>query len=366
MHPEVKEAFNIALRDLHNCFAEHGILAGRGKMNYYKARNSFFASLGANSMGEFTASWKSLDLFFAKQRRDGLIPHRIEYKLKPHFHHIVSEPLDGNALAVIALKDYYDKSRDRKFVQKHFENARKAITWLKRRDFDRDLLLEEPFFAGWQETVLKSGKVLYSNCLYYKALKDFAELAELMKLDKVAEEHSRLAERVKQQINSKFWQGNYYADWIDLTRHDNFCADGNVLSILFGIADKEQGQMIQNKIKQHQLSKVPLQANYPAYPFWRIPPGLFPLDAYHYHNTSSWLWLGSLNAIAMKKIGLKKEPKQELKRIAQVINGNGSVHEVFFEGKPINSLLLKSEPFYAWSAGLFVKAVNEVSGKQND
>ena len=138
-----------------------------------------------------------------------------------------------------------------------------------------------------------------------------------------------------------------------------FAADGNLLAIDWGIAGEVQGQMVLNKIKQHQLNKVPLQANYPLYPFWRIPPALFPLEAYHYHNGSSWLWLGCLNAIALKKMGWKKEAKQDLKRIAEAINSNGSVHEVFLGGKPLNSFLLKSEPFFAWSSGLFVKAVKE-------
>ncbi len=360
MHPDVQDAFDIARRDFRSCITEHGILAGRHHLNFYKARNAMFASLGANSMGEFTASWKSIELFLSMQRDDGLIPHRITSKLKPHYHHLVTEPLDGNALVIIALRDYLDKANDLQFIEKNFKSAKKAIEWLRGHDTDRDLLLEEPFFAGWQETILKSGKVLYSNCLYFKALKDFAVLANAVGEEKVSEEYERLARRVSEQINSKFWQGNYYCDWIGAIKHDSFSTDGNVLAALFGIADREQSQMIQNKIRQHQLNKVPLQANYPMYPFWRIPPGLLAVDAYNYHNGSSWFWIGCLNSIALSNMGLRKEAKQELKTIARLIKENGSVHEVFLHGKPIKSVFLKSEPFYSWNSALFLKAVNEV------
>ena len=364
MHPEVSNAFDIALNDLRKCFGEKGILAGRKRLSFYKARNSFFASLGANQVGEFGASWKSIELFLEKQRKDGMLPHRITAKGKPHFHHLISEPLDGNAMLVIALKDYVEKANDKEFGEKHFEKAEKALNWLKKHDRDRDLLLEENFFCSWQETVLKSGKVLYSNCLYFKALEDFGKLCEMLGRKSLAEEHRKLSARVKEMINYTFWQGNYYFDWIDYMKHDNFSTDGNVLAVLFGLSDKEQGIMIENKIKQHQLNKIPLQLNYPVYPFWRIPPGLFPLDAYHYHNGSSWLWLGSLNVIAMNNLGLKKESRQELRKIASFINEHGSVHEVFLNGKPINSTLLKSEPYYSLSSGLFVKAVKELSKKK--
>ena len=361
MHPGVKSAFDTALRDFHSCFTDHGILAGRKHLCFYKARNAMFASLGANAIGEFTVSWKSIELFLSNQRKDGLIPHRITAKLKPHFHHIVSEPRDGNALVIIALRDYFEKAGDMPFLEKHFEAAAKAMAWLKAQDSDRDLLVEEPFLANWQETVLKEGKVLYTNCLYYQALKDFSEIANAVGNERQADEHRKMATRVKDQINAKFWFGNYYLDWIGAIKHSTFSTAGNVLAVLSGLADREQSQMIENKIKQHQLNKVPLQANYPVYPFWRIPPSLFPVEAYNYHNGSSWPWIGCLNAIALNEMDLRKEAKHELKSMARLINENGSVHEVFLNGKPIKSWFLKSEPFFSWNSGLFLKAVKETS-----
>jgi len=364
MHSLVENARDTALNDLRKCFSEHGILAGRKRLGFYRARDAFFASLGANSLGEFSASWKSIELFFDRQRKDGLVPYKITAKLKPHFHQIVSEPLDSNALAVIALWDYFDKSGDKAFLEKHFENAKKAIEWLKGNDSDKDLLLEERLFSSWQETVLKSGKVLYTNCLYYKALLDFSAICRALGKFDLEVQYSRRASAVKEILNREFWQGNYYFDWIGYVKHDSFSTDGNVLAVLFGLADKTQAQMIENKIKQHQLNQVPLQANYPLYPFWRIPPGLFPLDAYNYHNGSSWLWIGSLNAIALHSMGLKREARLELRRISEAINSQGSVHEVFLHGKPLDSLILKSEPFFAWSSGLFLKAVSDVFAKK--
>jgi len=246
-----------------------------------------------------------------------------------------------------------------------FPKAEKAMAFLLSKDRNNDFLVEERVFANWAESVLKFGNVLYTNCCFYKALADFSGLAGMAGKQGLQKRFKAFAEKTKEKINHVFWDGNYYIDWIDFRRHDFFAVDGNLLAIDFGIADRAQGQMILNKVKQHQLNKVPLKTNYPLYPVWRIPPTLLPLLEYHYHNGFSWPWLGCLNAIALAKVGWKREAKQALKSVASLINENGIVHEVFDEeGKPVNSIFLKSERPFAWNAGFFVRAVNEVTANK--
>jgi glycogen debranching enzyme len=272
--------------------------------------------------------------------------------------------IDSTALFVIALASYARFTGDGEFALKLLPNAEKAVKFLLAKDRDNDGLVEEKVFANWAETVLKFGKVLYTNCCFYRALDDFSWLAGTLKESGLQKQYAELAERAKGRINQVFWEGNYYIDWIDFRRHDFFSSDGNLLAIDFGIAERAQGQMILNKIKQHQLNKFPLKTNYPMYPLWRIPPTLLPLLEYHYHNGFNWPWLGCLNAIALQKVGWKKEAKQTLRAVAELINQNGITNEVLDErGKPVNGLFLKSERPFAWTAGYFVRAANEVSGE---
>jgi glycogen debranching enzyme len=259
------------------------------------------------------------------------------------------------------------ESGDEKFAKTYFEKANSAVQWLSSKDRDNDFLIEERVFANWADSVLKFGRVLYTNCCYHKALADFSWLCTLTGNEKLLPQYERLVAKTKEKINGFFWEGNYYADWYDWTRHDFFASDGNVLAIVWGIADDEQAQMIETKIRQHRLNAVPLKTNYPAYPFWRIPIMFLPFQAYHYHNGFSWPWLGCLNTIALNKIGWKKEARQELRKLAQMINENGTVHEVFDErGKPVRTLLLKSESPFAWSAGTFIRAVHEMRKSGSD
>jgi len=366
LHPSVRSAYEIALNDLRRCYTDKGIVAGRRSKRFhqYWARHSFFASLGSLNLNDVRQVKKNLELFASMQKKNGVIPNQISLELKPRYKLLVGSVIDSTALFVITLAAYVKKTDDMAFAVKMFPKARKAIEFLLSKDRDSDCLIEERVFANWAESVLKFGTVLYTNCCFYKALKEFAWLSSLQKNRSLQRKFHALAEKTKERINQVFWEGNYYIDWIDFRRHDYFATDGNLLAIDYGITDRIQSQMILNKIKQHQLNKVPLKTNYPLYPLWRIPPTLLPLMEYNYHNGFSWLWLGCLNAIGLHKVGWKKEAKQTIRGVADLINENGIVHEVFDEnGKPVNSIFLKSERPFAWNAGFFVRAVHELKKK---
>ncbi|MBN2067891.1 MAG: hypothetical protein JW744_05475 [Candidatus Diapherotrites archaeon] len=367
MNTSVNNAYEIALNDLRKCYTEKGILAGRKSKRYsqYWARNSFFASMGSLALGDLGQVERNLQLFASMQNRKGMIPNQISQAMKPRYKIAIGSIIDSTALFVIAATGYARKSKDAEFAAEIFPKARKAVEFLQSKDRNNDFLIEERVFANWADSVLRFGNVLYTNCCYYKALLEFSELSGMLGKKQLSLKYKRLASKTKEKINGMFWHGNYYLDWIDIKRHDFFACDGNLLAIDWGIADREQSQMILNKVKQHQMNKVPLKTNYPLYPVWRIPPTLLPLMEYHYHNGFSWLWLGCLNAIALNKVGWHNDAKKELKSMAELINQNGAVHEVFDDrGKPVRSIFLKSESPFSWNAGLFVRAVSELQGKQ--
>ena len=358
MNEIVSKAFEIARNDLRSCYQKHGIVGGITRLKEYYARNSFFASLGATKLEDYGIVKKNLELFLSLQRSDGMIPVKISANLRPFYgFKFFGEALDQNALFIMALADYVTGTRDTEFLEKNFQKTLNALQWLEKRE--KNGLVEEGLQSNWSDSILKSGFVLYTNCCYFKAIKDFSFLSSLLGKEEVSEKYAEKSDRVREKINKMFWVGNYYADWVDFSRHEYFSCDGNVLSILWGIADSEQSKMIENKIRQHRLNAVPLKTNYPPYPFWRVMWLLLPMHAYHYHNGASWLWLGAINVLSLKIMGWTQEARAETNEMSKLIVENATVPEVFDSQKPFSSVLLKSEVHFSWSAGLFVKAVME-------
>ena len=364
MEKEIENALEIAKRDLRQCYTESGILAGRGHFQQYWARDSFFATLGANSLGDFGQAKKNFRLFLGLQDSGGQLPGLVSKKLNPRYKPmIVSRPVDGNALFIGAIADYARKSRDKEFIEANFKKISLAMDWLCRKDRDSDGLIEEGFLANWADTILKHGEVLYSNCCYYHALKEFAFLAGWLGVKLIAKEYEKRAEATRLALNLKFWENEYYADWIGLTKHNYFASDGNVLAVAWGVAAKNRAERIEEFIETRALNAVPMKTNAPAYPFWKVVPLLLPVKAYYYHNGFSWPWIGCMNVIALNSLGQKEKAKAELKKLAEQINENCVTHEVFDrKNKPVDSFWLKSEKPFAWTAGLFIRAVDEVFG----
>ena len=134
------------------------------------------------------------------------------------------------------------------------------------------------------------------------------------------------------------------------------------MAITFNIANKKQSLKIQRCIKRFKINQaVPSKTNYPKYPSTRVSLINHLGGLGDYHNGLSWLWLGCLDAIAKNKIGMKKQAKQLLKQIAEIIVKHNGVYEVYEQnGKPVKRFLYKSEHPFAWSSGLFIYAVHNL------
>ncbi len=359
----LEEALRIAIRDLRECYDESGILAGRHRLAEYWARDGMFASLGANALGDFEVVRNHLDLFLTFQREDGLIPLFISWKKKKPKYGLLGKNIDSNSLLIIAFADYIKYSRDTLFLERNYRKLSATMEWLNRRDKDRDGLIEEGLFENWQSTVIKSGKVLYSNCCYYCALKEYAWLSKKAGVTIVEQQYNKKAERTKHALNLNLWEGDYYYDWLGIGPKNFFDSAGNILAILFGVANVHRAHDIIDFIEKNRLNSVPIKTTEPQYPFWRINPLLLPFRTYYYHNGFSWPWLGCAYAMALNKIGEKKKAIEELTRVARFIERECVTDEVLdFEGNPMSSFLWKSERPFAWTAGLFVRAYDEIIG----
>ncbi len=383
-------AGKIAISNLRKCYSEYGIFAGTHQFSDYWARDGLFASLGSLAIGDNEAVRKELELMLTFQAHDGQFPMRVgqyflgfkmlglptKKELKPRYDQdkYGSMPVDQNSLFIIAFSEYLKKTGDINFLNNNYNSIEKAILWNLSNDNGGDGLLEEGHYAGWTDSLRKKGNVLYTNALHCEALRLMAELSAKSGHDAEAKKYLALHARLKSAINKKFWNSRYYSDWImpgkkagkgtrREKRHDYFSTDGNLLAILFGIADRKQGLSIQREILARRISaKVPSLTNHPKYPFWMqsLLDTIFGIG--DYHNGLSWLWLGSLDALAKHRLGLKSEAREELEKIASIITLHKGVYEVYTpDAKPVNRLLYKSEQPFAWSAGLYLYALSEIS-----
>ncbi|MBU1204902.1 MAG: hypothetical protein KKE93_03275, partial [Nanoarchaeota archaeon] len=226
----------------------------------------------------------------------------------------------------------------------------------------------------WAETILKSWKVLYSNVCYLKAISDLKSMAFILKKDKDIYKYSNLEKTVKEKINSYFWdeEKGYYLDWIDQKgrRRETFDSAGNILAALY-VADEQKARKIEYYIIKHKLDDVPVKTNNPEYKRYQVGflINLIGLKGFNkYHNGCSWPWIGCFDVILKTKIGMQKQAKEQLEKLAEQINRYETTAEVFDEkgnmldcrinlfGKRIG---YTSEKKFAWTAGLYILAVNE-------
>ncbi|MFC1771418.1 amylo-alpha-1,6-glucosidase [Candidatus Margulisiibacteriota bacterium] len=371
----IAKAYKIAHNTLRGRYSDKGIRAGKTHFSDIWARDSFFASFGCLSIGDKRIVKANLQTMLKFMRHNGQIPLRIGQKnmmmklmgLRWGWQPVYREdkknclPVDSNSLFIIVIAKYLEVSNDIDFVRANFLKARKIIEWNFTMDKDNDLLLEEEEYASWTDSLRKRGKVLYSNVLHYKAVKSFALISKILNETAAKDHYSELALKIKAKINEQFWNGQYYIDWIHKHRHKYFSTDGNMLAIVFDLADKNKAMKIQECIREFDMDHgFTTQTNYPKYHYRHIFPLFYPIRLPDYHNGLQWLWIGCVDAVAKHKIGMETEARKLLLKLARKIDEYNGVYEVYFNGKPVKRFFYKSEKSFAWSAGLFIWAGMEL------
>ena len=367
----MRSACEIAKSDLLACFQDGGIVASADHFNDIWARDSFYASWGALEIGETQQVRSNLELFIKYQKKDGQIARRLdrffvplEYAgfkikrkdLKPKYAGAYVFPaLDPNLLFVIACHKYFTKTGDPDFLRRNFASIEKAILWVERHR--KNNFLQENIFANWMDVIVKRGAVMYTNALYFAALQAFADICAALDKKESSGIYSGKARELEDMINAKFWNGEYYLDWIaGDKKHNYFSSDGNIFAILFSLADKEKTGSIVQIIKKHALDRIPLKTNYPKYPWWRMALRMYLIGTPGYQNNyASWLWLGCIYGVALKNNGYPEESRAIEEKITHKIEEFQKVYEIYApDGRPYRGWFWKSAATFAWSSGLYL------------
>jgi len=371
----IEHAYLIALKTLHARYTKNGIHAGKNQFSDIWLRDSCYASFGSLSAGDIHIVKSNLVTIIKNTKSDGQVPLRIGQKSmvlkflgfkgisRPIYIEDkgVSIPSDSNSLFLITVHEYVKVSENLDFITRNYDLLKKVTDWNFTLDEDDDLLIEEGYYANWADSVRKRGKVLYTNVLHYEAIRVFAELCKMIDKKEEYTHYYKISEAIKKRINDLFWHDTFYIDWIHRHKHMYFATDGNVLAILFGVANKEKAHKIQHTIRDLDLdNEFSTKTNFPKYHFRHIFPLFFPIRIHDYHNGLEWLWIGCVDAVSKHKIDMNTQATELLYRIAKKIIEHNGVYEVYFDGQPVKRMFYSSEQGFAWSSGMFVWACHKL------
>lgn len=367
-------ARSIAVDALSACTTELGFAAGTHHFVDLWARDSLFATFGANVVGMRGQSKATITSFLRYQRSDGLIPYlilRSRMTIGKYFqrHSYYSMPVshfrsnqsagivpDGGLMTIIAIRQYVEESGDIEFLRGQYGRLEKTLQWYWKKFHVG--LIREWFLCEWADAVLKVGTTLYTNTLYWKAIGDMAWMARRLKKPVEARLYSVWQQKLYVLMQEKFWNGAFFADWIDYARHDYIATHPNMMAIVFGLATSEQATSILAYAKKYCLNGWTLESNYPKYEWWRIPILQRIVGMADYHNRGCmWLQPGIWYAVALWRVGRKKEARSVLEAMSEKIVQAQDVYEVFEKnGHPVRRVIYRSEGPFAWTAGLYLWA----------
>ncbi|WHX98101.1 glycoside hydrolase 100 family protein [Neobacillus sp. DY30] len=308
--------------------------------------------------------------------------------------------VDGNTWYIIGHYMHFLSKQDVAFLKKWWASLEKALLWLRYQDSNECGLLEVHDAMDWADLFANRYNVLYDNVLYYAAWKCMGLLAKA--LEEPADFYLDHAEDVKKKINILLWVGPeepYDENWVKENRKewlyplkrvntefverpfylpymgfreyaDRFDTLGNILAIVFGVADQQKANKILDYIEGCGLNQpYPVQALYPVIregekdwrDYYRVRNLNLP---HHYHNGGSWPFIGGFYVSALVKAGRFEEAQFQLAKLAEM-NNRGKQEEWEFNewfhgtsGKPMGY------SGQSWSTAMFIYAVNAVKEKR--
>lgn len=304
--------------------------------------------------------------------------------------------LDGNLWYIVG--QYYDfqMRQDRDMLRAAWPSLERALLWLRYQDSNECGLLEVHEAMDWADLFANRYNVLYDNVLYFAAWQCMGHMATA--LDKDADVFFRSAEDVRRKVNRLLWVGpeeptDY--DWVRQERKewlyprrrvetelverpfylpymafrdyaDRFDTLGNLLAILFGVADKRKADRILDYIHGCGLNEpFPVRALYPPVQpgekDWRDYYRVRNLNQpHHYHNGGAWPFIGGVYVAALVQAGRFQEARCQLDKLTAMVR-LGKLQEWEYNewfhglsGKPMG---------YAgqsWSAAMYLFAADAV------
>lgn len=415
------QGLNQASSLLINNGSELGLLGSSRAYRQVWARDSMVGSLGLLLTGKSEAQHihrRSLDTLRRYQSELGRIPHNVGManvddpaliahggKLSGKEGEVVLDTahsgcVDNNLWYIIGHYYNYMTHGDSDYLHEVWSSLEKALLWLRYQDSNECGLLEVHEAMDWADLLANRYNVLFDNVLYYAVWQCMAQMADV--LDKNADFYAENAADVKRKINILLWVGaEEPKDWERIAQErkewlytlkrietelverpfylpyvafrdyaDRFDTFGNLVAIVFGVADDIKANKILDYIHNTGLNEpYPVRVLYPViHPNdkdWRDYYRVRNLNQpHHYHNGGAWAYIGGFYVAALVQTGRFQEAKYQLNKLAEMNHiareGEWGFNE-WFHGQSGRAMGYDGQ---SWSAAMLLYAINAVQSQK--
>lgn len=348
------------------------------------ARDFGFASFGLIAEGRAEVVCDGVRLFFRHQRANGQLPLKLHSTnlLERYLHSFFARvqpvdsgliprfltahgtrSLDSVLLILIAWGEYVKSSGDTETAIDLHGQAVLALEWVERYRGPNGLLNQGPF-SDWADSIGRSGAILYTNVLWWKAVAALERVEEgLPDVFPLRRESSSV---IQDRIRTELFDAER-GYLINSPRSPMFTSAGNFLAVAWGLTDEGESHRILDYAEAHGIgAPVPSRVTDRDYPFYLVGPEMWIAGIPHYHTSCSWMWIGGWHAVACARMGRSEEAQDLVDRMLETVARDGTVYEVHDRfGQPLATRFYQSEEPLSWNAALVLYAYRTVYGDRD-
>jgi glycogen debranching enzyme len=355
-----------AIECLEKCSRTHGLYASGGENGYNAiwSRDSMISCLGASlCKNKFKEVFKASILTLGDhQSKNGQIPNCVD-KWEEREPHVDFKTVDSSMWYIIGNYVYKERYKDEKFLLGNKSVINKTLSWLRCQDTGEIGMITQLPTSDWQDAFPhRYGYTINSEALYYKVLTLMGDL--------------KGAEKLKYMVNDDkddcLWNGEFYVPyrWKNHGKYreigDWFDSLGNLLAIIFELADKERANKILDYIEKKRIADpYPIRNIYPPIkqgsPYWQD----YYLDCNagipeNYSNGGVWGYIGCFYVLALIKMGRMREAEINLRKLAEVNLKWGFPEWIH----PKQHFVIELNKLQAWEAGMYILAYESFKKKK--
>ena len=375
----IEECYQKSVELLKNNSSDFGTLASSPQeratqRNYLSifGRDAGICALGMVASGDkklIKIARESIDTLIRGQAIDGQIPNYV----KPQKNYVDfwrMGCIDATLWCLIAIKFFDNYAGYKvKLEDKYKKHILKALYWLKCQKHEQDKLVMQNEASDWADLMPRTGKVLYSNALWYQvSLMYDLKITKTIKknfnlifypyksnLDKVMKCDLATVTEIQELKPKKYYIS--YLNYLHWGRDvDVF---GNSLSIIFKLPSKKIQTEIVDYLLNHPQKKDlpkpvvfnPIKEDSEKWHDYMESHGQdYP---YKYHNGGVWPFASCFWAMALAGSGKKQEAWKEMEKIAEVNSRNDWHFQEWFHAKTGRAYGMQGQ---SWNAGAFLLA----------
>lgn len=318
--------------------------------------------------GQYEDAKSILETFMAYCQK-GLMPNLFpEGKQAPGYNTV-----DASLLFILAVYEYYKKTRDKEFVRSAYCVMAEIVEWYQKgTDFGIRMDTDGLVMAGqdydqvtWMDVRIgdilptpRHGKPVEINAYWYNALRIMEKFQKMFELEECG--YGKLAERVKASFEEKFWneETGCLKDVLSGTKADGQirCNQIWAVSLPFSVLSPEREKQVTEMVSRELYTPYGLRTLSPAdqefHPFYGGKQ--FDRDL-AYHQGTVWVFpLGGYYLAYLKVNGYSEEAKAYVRTQLEAMEGAfregciGQLPEIYDGENPTSS---KGCFAQAWSVG---------------